>query len=92
MSRNQMIEKYQVLFWYFDKNKLNDMSDSVLVEFILNYGDMQAVKDIFVTLGEERVAKIFAHSINNKRNNYFPQVRNFFDLYFKKNVPEYPFK
>lgn len=89
--RNELIEKYQHLFWYFDKNKLNEMSDNVLVEFILNYGDMQALKDIFITFEKKEVAKIFYQAIQNERNNYFPQVKNFFNLYFQKNVPEYPF-
>ena len=42
-------------------------------------------------LGTEGVAKEFSKSIQKNRHNYFPQVQHFFNLYFSKNVPEYPF-
>lgn len=92
MNREELLKKYQHLFWYFDKTKLNTISDTVIVEFILNYGDIAALHDLFETLGIKNAAKEFAHSIENKRNNYPPIVTNFFNLYFSKNVPEYPFK
>lgn len=91
MSKLEFIEKNKHLFWYFNKNELQNISDAVLVEFILNYGNMQSVKEVFNILGEQTVAKEFSKAIKAKRNNYFPQVKNYFDLYFKKNVPQYPF-
>ena len=42
-------------------------------------------------IGAEGVAKEFSKSIQKNRHNYFPQVQHFFNLYFSKNVPEYPF-
>lgn len=91
MSKSTFIKKNQHLFWYFKKNELPNISDAVLVEFILNYGNMQSVKDLLKILGKETVAKEFSTAIKANRHNYFPQVKNFFDLYFKKNVPQYPF-
>ena len=91
MTRSEFIEENKLLFWYFDKTKLNAMNDGVLIEFILNYGDLENVKTLFEVLGKENVAREFSSKIKNERNNYFPVVRNFFDLYFKKNVPKYPF-
>ncbi len=90
-NRANLITSYQQLFWYFDKSKLHNISDAVLVEFILNYGDMEAVKRLFEVLGKEAVAKEFSKTIQNHRSNYFPQVKNFFNLYFQKYVPQYPF-
>jgi len=91
MDKQQFIEKHRHLFWYFDKSKLNEMSNQVLVEFILSYGDMQAIKELFELLGKETTAEIFASTIKNERNNYFKEVKNFFHLYFQKYVPQYPF-
>lgn len=90
-NRSAFIANYQQLFWYFDKSKLDSISDAVLVEFILNYGDLEAVKRLFEVLGKENVAKEFSKTIQNNRTNYFPQVSNFFNLYFRKYVPQYPF-
>ena len=86
-----LLDKYQSLFWYFDKSNLHTISDAVMVEFILNYGSLEAVKELFTVLGTDTVAKEFSSSIHKTRNNYFPQVQHFFNLYFSKNVPEYPF-
>lgn len=91
MKKQDLINNYQHLFWYVKKSELRNISDNVLVEFILNYGSMQAVKDLLETLGKEQVAKEFSKAIKEKRINYFPQVKHFFNLYFQKNVPQYPF-
>lgn len=91
MTRSALIKENRELFWYIKKDELKNVSDAVMVEFLLNFGDMQSVKHLFKVLGVEKVAMIFSKSINGKRNNYFPQVKHFFDLYFKKNVPQYPF-
>lgn len=91
MNRNTLIDKNKHLFWYIKEDELHNISDAVLVEFILNFGTLEAVKDSFRVLGKDNVALLFSKAIKGSRDNYFPQVKNFFDLYFKKNVPEYPF-
>ena len=90
-NKTALLDKYQSLFWYFDKSNLHTISDAVMVEFILNYGSLEAVKELLTVLGTEGVAKEFSKSIQKNRHNYFPQVQHFFNLYFSKNVPEYPF-
>ena len=90
-DKTALLDKYQSLFWYFDKTNLHTISDAVMVEFILNYGSLEAVKELFDVLGTDKVAKEFSTSIQKNRHNYFPQVQHFFNLYFTKNVPEYPF-
>lgn len=89
MSKTELIQKYSSLFWYFDKSKIEDISDDVLVEFILNYGDLEAVRELFKTLEINKVAQIFKNKAYSERSNYFPQVKNYFNLVFQKHVPEY---
>ena len=90
-TREQFITENEALFWYIRKDKLQQISDEVLVEFILNYGDEKSVKNLFDLLGIENVAEIFYNQthkenpIAQKRNNYLKLVKNFFDLYFKNN-------
>ena len=74
------------LFWYIPEDKKEDISHEVLVEFILNYGDDKSVKKLFVLLGIDYVADIFSKQTNKQRVNYFPQVINFFNLYFKRHA------
>jgi len=66
------------------KEKKQDISHEVLVEFILNYGNDKSVKKLFNLLEINQVADIFYKQTNRQRVNYFPQVTNFFYLYFQK--------
>ncbi len=88
----QFIKENSSLFWYIKESDKENISHETLVEFILNYGDLSAVKKLFELMGIENVSKIFyrqthKEGIAAKRINYFPLVLNFFDLYFKRHVP-----
>lgn len=83
----QFIRENQELFWYIDKTKLEDISHEVLVEFILNYGDLNVVKKLFELLGLDYVAEIFYKQVApGRRINYFPKYLNFFKLYFDRHA------
>ena len=53
MTREQFIEKHNPLFWYTPADKKSDISDSLLVETILNYGTMDDVRELFSVMGIE---------------------------------------
>jgi hypothetical protein len=83
----QYIAQHKSLFWYTPEDKKEDISPSLLVETILNYGDMDAVKQLFQVMGIENVAKIFFDDINlseRRRNNYYPEICNLFTIIFSK--------
>lgn len=82
----QFIRKNNNLFWYIPEKKKQDISLDLLVETILNYGDMESVKKLFELIGIKKAFKVFKGQINNKRNNYFLPVRNFFELYFERHA------
>jgi len=86
------IKEQEYLFWYTPEEKKENISHAFLVETILNYGDLEAVKKMFNLLGIKNVAEIFYNAnFNHKRKNYFKPVINFFNLFFKRHVPGYPF-
>jgi hypothetical protein len=45
------IHDNSALFWYIPENKKEDIDHELLVETILNYGDMEAVLKLFNLLG-----------------------------------------
>ncbi|MDP2423939.1 MAG: hypothetical protein Q8M23_06300, partial [Bacteroidales bacterium] len=51
------IRKHSNLFWYIPDEKKEGISEDVLVEFILNYGDMNAIRDLFGLIGIKKVAE-----------------------------------
>lgn len=79
-------ENSRLFWWTPEQDKENIRIDSV-VETILNYGNEKSVKKLFELIGLQQVADIFYRQISGSRTNYFPQVINFFNLYFQKHAP-----
>jgi hypothetical protein len=78
------IKEYSYLFWYTPENGKENISHEFLVETILNYGDLEAVKKLFKIMGIKNVAKVFFSLEGRKKLNYFPEIYNFFSLYLKR--------
>ena len=60
------------------------MSEESIVDGVLNYGDFDDFKILTQILGIKKIADIFFQQIKNKRNNYRPEIKNYFKLYFEK--------
>ena len=83
------IRQHSNLFWYFPEDKKEDISHDVLVEFILNYGDLKAVKELIKIFGIRNVADIFFKSINiseRRKGNYNDLTLNYFTLLFNRDA------
>ena len=81
------IREHAALFWYSPEDKAETVSDELLVETVLNYGDMDTVRELFKVMGTKQAATIFRRMTGRKQLNYFPEVWNFFNLYFNRYVP-----
>ena len=86
---SQLVKENRPLFWSVGDENLEKIDELSVVETILNYGNMESLKKLFFLLGTQRVADIFYNQLSQKRNNYYPQVRHFFDLYFTRHVKKY---
>jgi hypothetical protein len=81
------IKENSSLFWYTPEKEKENISEELLVETILNYGDMEAIKRLFKIMGLDIVSKIFYNSINlseRRKGNYHELVLNYFTLLFDK--------
>jgi hypothetical protein len=86
-KRATYIQERRPLFWSVSDQKLTRINDELLVETILNYGTLEDVKSLFDVLGLAHTALIFFKtSGKGRRSNYFPEVANFFNLYFERYV------
>ena len=85
MTIHQFIKKRPYLVWYVkDLDKLDNAS---IVEHVLNYGDWDDVQEMIKILGMKKTAKIFREKSKPSkmgRQNYDPQIKNYFKLYFDK--------
>lgn len=85
MTIHDFIKQRPYLIWWV-KN-YDKLSSSAIVEATLNYGDWNDVQTLIKILGMKRVARIFREKSKPSkmgRQNYFPEVKNYFSLYFKK--------
>jgi hypothetical protein len=83
----QFIREHSSLFWYTPEDKKEEISAEFLVETILNYGDKNAVIQLFSLLGINKVADVFFNSINisqRRRGNYHELTVNYFTHVFRK--------
>jgi len=81
------IRQHSSLFWYIPEDKKEEISEDILVEFILNYGDLEAVKGLFSLYGIEKVGNIFFSSITlseRRKGNYNELTLNFFSILFNR--------
>lgn len=84
MSREQIIEKHKNLFWYTPESEKQNISDSLLVERILNDGTLDDFRELVDTLGGKRVAQVFFSVQGRQKCNYYPEIYHFFSLILKK--------
>lgn len=80
MTRDQIIDKNRALFWYTPEDKKHDISDSLLVETILNEGSLDDFRDLVDALGKKHVAKVFFSASDRQKQNYYPEIYHFFSL------------
>jgi hypothetical protein len=74
------------IFWYVPEDQKENLSLEAIVEAILNYGNRYSIKKLFDLVGIDKVFEIFGKQIHTERNNYFPPVKNYFQLYFKRHA------
>jgi hypothetical protein len=82
----QFIREHSNLFWYTPEDKKEEISHEFLVETILNYGDIHAVKQLFTLLGFDRISEIFSSLQGRKKLNYYPEIYHFFSILVKKHA------
>lgn len=82
MTISDFVRKRKYLFW--STRNYDGLSKEAVVEGVLNYGDMNDVRELISLLGIKEVSKIFHEQINRPRINYRPEVKNYFKLYFQK--------
>lgn len=85
MTLGDFVRQRKYLFW--STNNYDGLSRGAVIEAILNYGDMNDVRELISLLGMREVAKIFREKSKKSemgRQNYRPEIINYFRLYFQK--------
>ena len=82
MTINEFIKQRKSLMWYAgDYDKL---SETAIAEAVLNYGGFNDVKKMINILSIKKTAAIFRKLAKQKRSNLRPEIKHYFNLFFKK--------
>ena len=81
-----LIRKNAHLFWYTKDSEKESLPLGVVLEFFINHGTPEAIKELFAIVGIKKAAKIFRKQIAfwEDRSNYILVFQNYFTLYFEK--------
>ncbi len=63
------------------------LSDEVILEQILNYGDWTDVQAVIASWGWDKTAALFETTSRKERCNYRPEVKYYFQRYFACHAP-----
>ncbi|MEI7690853.1 MAG: hypothetical protein WCI63_04505 [bacterium] len=80
MTLQEFAAKRPFLFW--STRDYENLSDEIIVESILEYGEWLDVKKAISITGSKKIAEIFYKKVNSNRHNFDPKVVNYFKLYF----------
>ncbi|MCK9412260.1 MAG: hypothetical protein M0Q53_08160 [Prolixibacteraceae bacterium] len=80
----EFIRQHSHLFWYTPEDQKEVISNEFLVETILNYGDMNDVRNLIKIIGTERLSEIFSDLQGRKKLNYYPEIYNFFSILMQR--------
>lgn len=84
MDRKQYINEHRNLFWYTPESKKETISDSLLLETVLNYGSMDDCRQLIKMMGVDYAADVFFSAKGRQKLNYYPEIYNFFSLVFNR--------
>lgn len=82
MTTGDFVKKRKHLFW--STKNYDGLSHAAIIEGVLNYGDMNDVRELIALLGMKEVARIFYEQTHRSRVNYRAEIVNYFQLYFQK--------
>jgi hypothetical protein len=80
----QFIHEHSSLFWYTPEDQKEEISHEFLIETILNYGNLDDIRQLIKLMGIERLSEVFFSVQGRKKLNYYPEIYHFFSLVFKK--------
>jgi hypothetical protein len=80
----EFIRRNSHLFWYTPEDKKEQISSELLVETLLNYGNLDEIKALIQLLGVREISRIFFNASGRKKLNYYPEIHNFFSLLFSR--------
>ena len=84
MKPQDIIKNKPYLAW--DVKDPDKLSDSSVLEHVLNYGNWDDVQRYIKIVGLKDTASLFTKRSQQSRSNYLPEIVYFFRNYFRKHA------
>jgi hypothetical protein len=85
----KFIHKNSHLFWYTPSDKLDQMSDELILEHVLNYAELPTVKEYFSIVGLDKARDIFMNLKGRKKGNIYPEIYALFSTFFERHAQKH---
>ncbi len=82
------IRKHKDLFWSVPDKDKEHLSTAAVLETIINYAELPAIRELFEILTIEEAARIFRTFEGRRKGNIYPEFYHFFSKYFDRYAPE----
>ncbi len=80
----EFIRQHSNLFWYTPEDQKAAISHELLVETILNYGNLNDVRNLIHIMGMDQFSAVFTNARGRKKLNYYPEIYNFFSILIQR--------
>lgn len=78
------IRRNSYLFWSVPENEKENVSNTALLETVLNYAELPVIKEFFDIITIDTAASVFYGLSERQKGNLYPEIYHFFSKYFEK--------
>lgn len=78
------IKRNEHLFWYTPIEDKQNISELMLVEFIINYGTLDNIKELIQLFGVPKMQKLLLEFKGRKKQNIYPELYHLVSEHLKK--------
>ena len=78
------IKRNDHLFWYTPMEEKQNISEQMLVEFIINFGTLENIKELIQLYGVPKMQKLLLEFKDRKKQNIYPELFHLVSEHLKK--------
>lgn len=78
------IKRNDHLFWYTPMEEKQNISEQMLVEFIINFGTLENIKELIQLYGVPKMQKLLLEFKGRKKQNIYPELFHLVYEHLKK--------
>ena len=78
------IKRNEHLFWYTPMEEKQNISEQMLVEFIINFGTLENIKELIQLYGVPKMQELLQEFKGRQKQNIYPELYHLVSEHLKK--------